>query len=453
MRTKSILTRRLTWIIIILGILLIQQTGYSRDGWKKAEKIQWLKDNGIPLRTLEPTDEDFSDLMPLVEKIGDARVVMLGEQLHREGPNFLLKCRLVRFLHQVMDFDVLAWESGLYDCRKMEEALHTDMPLGEAADHGVFLIWTWSEQVRPVFQYARSTYGTPRPLIMAGFDSQFSASGKSKKTFSKDLRLFLEKAGLLEKAPPVWDFIDDIFDRGKIKGTSVKRHNQNDQNMVKLIQLLALSKSELLKVHSEQEVSFWIRVLTNYRVHYSILLFTFKDKGVTEWAFNNRDKAMGETLLWLAEKIYPKRKIIVWAATGHIARRTYEIDTMQSFNYKKRITMGNVVYEGLGDAVYSIGFTAYQGKYGSFRDNKIGLLHKPVIDSLDSLLHATGEKLLFVDFKSLRDDPGHWLNQPLKSRPMEHRMMRASWPRILDAMIFIDKMTPSTRIRKKRNKK
>jgi erythromycin esterase len=116
-----------------------------------SEKIQWIKKNGIPIRSTHPDDADFSDLMPLVDKIGDARVVLLGEQSHGDGTVFLMKARLVRFLHEVMGFDVMAWESGLYDCREMDAALRSDMPLQEAIQRGIFGIWHVSQQVPPVF--------------------------------------------------------------------------------------------------------------------------------------------------------------------------------------------------------------------------------------------------------------------------------------------------------------
>src|SRR5258708_6197993 len=41
---------------------------------------------------------DVSDLRPLARAIGDARVVLLGEQTHADGTTFVAKTRLVRFL-------------------------------------------------------------------------------------------------------------------------------------------------------------------------------------------------------------------------------------------------------------------------------------------------------------------------------------------------------------------
>jgi hypothetical protein len=58
---------------------------------------------------------------------------------------------------------ILAWESGLYDCREMNAALVSSMPLENAIARGIFGIWGRSEQVYPLFEYARSTTTTTRP--------------------------------------------------------------------------------------------------------------------------------------------------------------------------------------------------------------------------------------------------------------------------------------------------
>src|SRR5262249_24603315 len=75
------------------------------------------------LRTLDPDDTDFSDLRPLRALIRDASIVILGEQTHGDGTTFKAKVRLLRYLHEQLGFDVLAWESGEFDCEMMNRAI------------------------------------------------------------------------------------------------------------------------------------------------------------------------------------------------------------------------------------------------------------------------------------------------------------------------------------------
>jgi erythromycin esterase len=63
--------------------------------------------------TIDPAVKDFTDLEPLVNAIGDATIVQLGESSHGAGAAFSAKVRLIRFLHQRMGFDAVVWESGM----------------------------------------------------------------------------------------------------------------------------------------------------------------------------------------------------------------------------------------------------------------------------------------------------------------------------------------------------
>jgi hypothetical protein len=108
------------WLLyVLLTALAALPPAAARDD----PRITWLKNHAITLHSIDPADEDFADLEPLRWAIGDARIVQLGEQSHQDGATFHAKARLIKFLHQKMGFDVLAVESGLYDCRKASTAM------------------------------------------------------------------------------------------------------------------------------------------------------------------------------------------------------------------------------------------------------------------------------------------------------------------------------------------
>jgi erythromycin esterase len=72
----------------------------------------WLRANASPLRTIDPGDDDFSDLEPLRAIVGDARVVAIGEGCHRVHEFYQVRHRLTRFLIGEMGFTAFAMESG-----------------------------------------------------------------------------------------------------------------------------------------------------------------------------------------------------------------------------------------------------------------------------------------------------------------------------------------------------
>ena len=63
-----------------------------------------------PVRSISISENDVSDLEALGRDIGDARIVLLGEQTHGDGATFEAKARVVRYLHEHKGFDVLAFE-------------------------------------------------------------------------------------------------------------------------------------------------------------------------------------------------------------------------------------------------------------------------------------------------------------------------------------------------------
>ena len=412
------------------------------------DKVQWLNDHAIPIRSIDPDDEDFSDLMPMVEKIGPARLVLLGEQSHGDGNVFLLKARLVRFLHQVMGFDVLAWESGLYDCGRMEALLHSDLPLDDVVSCGIFPIWGLSEQVRPVFEYARSTYGKPRPLIMAGFDCQLS-SAQSAKTFLADIKDFFRMARMDVLPAEGWALFEEALDPRKLRSMSDEKRSEHEANVVILLRAIMDSRAGLSLYHARGEIDFWQKVLNGYRTYFGMIVKLFS--GVERSVLDNnvRDAVMAQNLLWLVKEAFPRKKIVVWSATMHNMRRIDLVQTNRpNLSYEGLVTMGHPVYEELRDEVYSIGFSAFQGKAGNvFSDDPNDIPPAPE-NSLEEICHRTGKPMLLIDFKGIMQSADHWLNQKMKARPLGHTVMDAVWPRHLDAMIFTDTVTPSTRLKK-----
>ncbi len=85
-------------------------------------RVRSLSNHMLRLNSIDPEDDDFSDLMPLREILKGVRIIMLGEASHTDGSDFLAKGRLIRFLHSELGFDVLAFEAGIYQMRLAWEA-------------------------------------------------------------------------------------------------------------------------------------------------------------------------------------------------------------------------------------------------------------------------------------------------------------------------------------------
>ena len=405
-------------------------------------RVAWLRANAAPIRSLDPADADFTDLMPLAAMIGNARVVQLGEQSHGDGATFALKCRLTRFLHEKCGFDVLAWESGLFDCQQMETALHSTLPLQAAIEQGIFPIWSVSGHVTPVFRYTRATYHTPRPLEMAGFDCQFSTRGSAAR-FAQALdalRTSAQQAHITLLTPAEWNAAQQLAKQVNDEpARPLPAQVQAERDAIQtLIAGLAANRDALQTADSRQDVDFWRQSL---RSLLAFLDVTQQGQNEQPESVNLRDKAMAENLLWLARDRYPNKKIIVWAASFHLMRNAPQVESLdKSLNYAQTCPMGQTVVDALKDDVYTIAFTAYEGSQGNpfFGEHP---LPRALPDTFESLCHSGGKPYLLVDMRHLPADS--WLRQPLNARPLGYAPMRARWPNIFDAMIFTDRMFPS----------
>src|SRR5262245_43857947 len=151
--------------------------GAIADRAEDERRAASLKAAAVGVRTIDPDDDDFSDLMPILPALEGVDVVALGEPSHGDGAAFLAKTRLVRFLHRHAGFDVLAFESGLFDCELANAAMRSSMPAEEALARGVFPIWAASGHLKPLARFVRSTQGTTRPIDVTGCDCQFSGDG------------------------------------------------------------------------------------------------------------------------------------------------------------------------------------------------------------------------------------------------------------------------------------
>lgn len=424
-----------------LGLALSVTIGFWDPA--RSNRVRWLKENAIVLRSADPADTDFTDLDGLKRCIGDARVVLLGEESHGDGTTFLMKGRLVKFLHEVMGFDVLAWEGSLYGLHETEEALHSHMSLAEAVLRGMPPLLRENREVRPLFEYARLTHGTAAPLEMAGFDCILSESART--SFCPRLLEFLGPV-----PPPLpRDEFQDLLGRAISSGyatlTSGEKARAKELTQ-RLASLIAAERARLEALHGRREVAFWQRVVSHLPAQYAWSdRVAERRSGARPMSFldTSRDRAMGETLVWLAREYYAGRKIIVSAANFHTMRRASEVQSMP--DYRGVTTMADVVFGALGDEAYSVAFTAFKGRigYGWSQPPAARDIAEAPHRSLERYMHDTGHELLFVDLRGARDPSSRWLREAHVARPLAYVPMKSDWTRHFDAMLFTNTMSPS----------
>lgn len=400
--------------------------------------LEWVAQNAHVVRSISVSDRNYNDLEPLRDAIGDARVVMLGEQSHGDGATFLAKARLIAFLHREMGFDVLAWESGLYDVDFAWRQVLAGQDVAAVTRDAVHGIWGGSEQLGPTLTYAASTVSTARPLEMAGFDVVPTGSfgGDSLRV---QVARFAREIGSPVVNDPAWtSALAALTDVAAGRGTFVKPSAQEQET---LLRIMATLRTHALAAGTPR-AKWWAQVMESHGALARMQWATPQGGGTTPAADIIREDQLSRNLLWLANEQYRGRKIIVWAHTAHISRNLTALRNMSGV--QQGVTglrrMGEQVHAVLGDEMYALGFTAARGSWSRGRTPEP--LQPPLEGSLEAHLDQLGMAYAFIDFR----DPGpggEWL-QDAVSRPHNYTFLRGDWPRVLDGMFYTREMTPST---------
>ncbi len=142
----------------------------------KAQRLikDYVIKNAVTLKTISADSTDDSDLEPIGAAIGNAKIVMLGEQDHGDAPTFLAKTRLVKYLHEKKGFNVLAFESDFFALNYGWDRTSKKPPIIDSFIlKNIFSVWTTCDACSSLlFKYIPATYTTASPLILTGFDSQ-----------------------------------------------------------------------------------------------------------------------------------------------------------------------------------------------------------------------------------------------------------------------------------------
>ena len=456
----------------------------------------WIASNAVEVRSIDAADENFRDLEPLIDSIGTARVVQLGEPSHGAGSSFAAKVRLIKFLHQRMGFDVVVWESGLGDVRWTQAGLRAGHDAVAAAQQGILKIWSASDEVRPLFEYAKASQAGTRPLEMAGFDMQVTAPDTAER-FAAELRAFvgaLRDPGLLRRAHRLanrllaasnamhayttaligkrsalseaaqsgaaltdamaeWESGEGARLRPKKESLDLLRNAAAG-----LLTLVESDRAAFEQVHAAVYVTFIERALQNLRDDGTNAYASFgpeRPGGGTGYVpslavENRRDAGNADNLRWLIQKRYRGRKLIVWAHNVHVMNAYYADDWRRVYLDPRPRTMkpsGVFLNDWLRDGVYTIAFTTYAGE-----DGWVAAPASPIapaaMDTLESRLHRLGKPYLFLDFRALDATPGHPLQTPQPLRfPKYDTNTLADPTKAVDAIFYIDRMMPVTAIK------
>lgn len=408
----------------------------------------WLDTNSTTVRSVEFGDTDFTDLAPLREAIGSARVVMLGEQSGLDGTTFRAKARLVRYLHEELGFNVLVFESGFYDLHAAWARIEAGGDATAAALASVSAQWRDAAELQPLFGYLGDRAQSARPLRLAGITPEFTgpAIGGLGAGLASDLEAYLEAAASPVPAAAWWPAFRAALQRLTSRPEGAAAPDSADRAALAAgLPLLRNETNRLVNVAPNADAGFWITATLALESQFRLVT----EPLVPELRNNLRDSSMTESFVWLAQARYPNDKLIVWTSSAASLRSPRELFTPQGVALgHDRAVFGTLARTTLGDIIYSIGFLAGSGRYGPIAPTvttPVRSLVQPLPESWDGLFLATGKPFAFLHLR--REPPSSedvWIFAPRVARAIGYQQALARWPNVYDAFFFTATMAPGT---------
>ena len=393
-------------------------------------------------------------LSPLLETIGDARVVLIGEASHGTREFYRIRAHLTEALIEQKGFNIVAVEADWPDAYRVNRwvrHMSDDADATEAlADFTRFPRWMWRNDVVVDFAtWLREHNRTRAPRQRVGF------YGMDLYSLHTSIEAVL---GYLAKVDPdgarrardryscFGHFAHDSQAYGYAASVGLSRSCEDDvvQQLIELRRRGADYASRDGRV-AEDDYFFAeqnARLVRNAEQYYRAMF------GGRVESWNLRDTHMMETLealvAWTARQAGDAR-VVVWAHNSHLGdARATQMGEWGELN------VGQLVRERYGDDACLIGFSTHSGTVTAARDWDAPVEQRRVRPSLagsyERLFHDVGIERFFV---RLRDEPVRAALLPSRLEraigviyvPETERAshyFRAHLPQQFDVMIHID---------------
>lgn len=415
----------------------------------KAE-LAWLGGHATPLRDVRVALDtaDDTDLRRIIDIVGPARVVGLGESTHGTREFFQVKHRLLEYLVRELNFRVFAIEANQLSVERVNAYVQGGGGTARDAMRVMFRVWNTEEMLTLVeWMRAHNARNPTRRVRFVGYDMQ------DHRTPADTLAAFLARA-----EPASLDRFAELI--GEYRAQSASATPQIPDT----IRARWARQAEALWDMASARRSTWLARLANvgdtlaveWAVQSANLLRQAARFNV-ELSSPERDSLMAANLDWALRTLAPGTRAVVWAHDVHVSHGG---DPVLSFNGGAQM---GVYVQRYGYDYRALTLLTYDGAYSatrSFSDHRMieAAAFPGPPASIEAALHRLERPEAtvgwVVDLRPARtDERGEWLRRP---RPMRHIgyaaydygfEFRAVLPLEFDGIVFIDRTTSARLLR------
>lgn len=351
------------------------------------------------LRASEPFSRiDDADLGPLLRRIGDARVVLLGEATHGTSEFYRMRERISRELIEKKRFSFIAIEGDWPDAARIDHYVrHAEYPPSEWTAFARFPTWMWrNREVRRFVDWLRAHNGAVEPgrrIAFHGLDLySLYNSIRSVLTYldgidPKAAKVARERYGCLTP----WQTDPATYGHAALTGSYQTCESEVAHMLVDLL--------EKRRAYAEHDGERFLDAVQNARLvasaerYYRIMYYGSR----ASW--NLRDTHMFETLKTMLDFHGPASKAIVWAHNSHVGDAS-----ATEMSARGEINIGELCRKEFGPAAYSIGFGTDSGTVAAASNwdepMEVKKVRPALPGSYERLCHETGSARFLLDLRS-----------------------------------------------------
>jgi len=430
------------------------------EGWTPQEKRAAKPADGTVAQAILSASEEFSsidsvDLKPMLKRIGDARVVLLGEATHGTSEFYRMRERISRELIEHKGFNFIAIEGDWPDAACIDRYVRQSaVPPSEWTAFARFPVWMWrNREVRQFVDWLRTHNGGVNQSERVAFhgldlyslyNSIQSVLNYLDSVDPPTAQVARRRYGCLTP----WQSDPAVYGQATLTG----KYQTCEGEVTSMLTDL-LKKRQAYAEHGGERFLDAVqnaRLVANAERYYRIMFYGSR----ASW--NLRDGHMFDTLKNLLSFHGPASKGIVWAHNSHVGdSAATEMSARDEYN------IGHLCREEYGSVCYSVGFGTNTGTVAAASNwdepMQIKTVRPALAGSYERLCHETGAPRLLLPLREV--GPGGRAAQLLKPRleraigviyrpetELQSHYFEAVLPRQFDEYIWFDETKAVTPI-------
>jgi erythromycin esterase-like protein len=327
-------------VLMVVAMLAVPAAAFDRPG------------RASPRTSVRATSEAANEngaLAAAVRDLCNRDVALLGEADHGDGRAVEFKAALVRALVTRCHYNAIFFEAGHYDFAEFSRRQQLGQAVSaEMLSAAVGGLWRYDAEMAPLLPFLLAEVRAGR-LALGGMDDQVGAVGALYGNEEMPVAL----AGHLPE--PRRAECRTLLSRRTHWADNVRAEPERSRALACLAEIGAALRSR----HDGDRATRFahLGMVASFERLIARDVFVAHDPADMNGYIRARDRSMYLGFRWLAGRLPPRGKIIIWSANAHVARDA------SSPEYAGAPNLGALIRADYGVRAFALGFSALAGAH------------------------------------------------------------------------------------------